>query len=236
MICNEVDCLCCINVLHWCNESEWAAASFWTPKKNGQIQFISDFCQLNKWIICQLYPMPCSHKLFKCFEGFTYCTALDLNMGFWAIPLNKPLQCLCTIILPWGKYCYLHLPMGLICSPDIYQEKMSELFINMISIIVYHNDVVVLTCSSFDDHLRQLRNVFKWLHHNNLQVNAKKSSFCALETKYLGFILTDKVSNHNNERSMRSFKLHCLTMSNKSDPSLACWTITKQLFLTAPIF
>jgi hypothetical protein len=27
-------------------------------------------------------------------------------------------------------------------------------------------------------------------HHNNLQVNAKKSSFCALETKYLGFILT----------------------------------------------
>jgi hypothetical protein len=26
-------------------------------------------------------------------------------------------------------------------------------------------------------------------HHNNLQVNAKKSSFCTLETKYLGFIL-----------------------------------------------
>jgi hypothetical protein len=27
-------------------------------------------------------------------------------------------------------------------------------------------------------------------HCNNLQVNAKKLSFCALETKYLGFILT----------------------------------------------
>ncbi len=67
---------------------------------------------------------------------------------------------------------------------------MSELFINMISIIVHQDDILVLTSSSFDDHLRQLGNVFAWLHHNNLQVNAQKLSFCALDTKYLGFILT----------------------------------------------
>jgi hypothetical protein len=80
--------------------------------------------------------------------------------------------------------------MGLACSLDIYQEKMSELFIDMIFIIVYQDDILVLTSgSSCDDHLRQLENVFKWLHHNNIQVNAKKSSFCALETEYLGFIL-----------------------------------------------
>jgi hypothetical protein len=91
--------------------------------------------------------------LFKCFEGFTYCTTLDLNMGFWTIPLDKPLQCLCTITLPRGKYCYLHLPMELACSPDIYQEKTSELFIDMISVIVYQDDILVLTSSSFDDHL-----------------------------------------------------------------------------------
>jgi hypothetical protein len=79
--------------------------------------------------------------------------------------------------------------MGLACLPDIYQEKMSELFIDMIFVIVYQDDILVLTSGSFDDHLRQLENVFKWLHCNNLQVNAKKSSFCALETEYLGFIL-----------------------------------------------
>jgi hypothetical protein len=66
---------------------------------------------------------------------------------------------------------------------------MSELFINMIFVIIYQDDILVLTSGLFDDHLRQLENVFKWLHHNNLQVNAKKSSFCALETEYLGFIL-----------------------------------------------
>jgi hypothetical protein len=34
---NEVECLCHLNVLCQCNKSEWAAPSFGTPKKNGQI-------------------------------------------------------------------------------------------------------------------------------------------------------------------------------------------------------
>jgi hypothetical protein len=89
MIRNEVERLCRLNVLRRCNESEWAAPSFGTPKKNGQIRFVSDFRQLNKWIIRQPYPMPSIHELFKRFEGFTYCTALDLNMGFWTILLDK---------------------------------------------------------------------------------------------------------------------------------------------------
>jgi hypothetical protein len=91
---NEVECLCCLNVLRRCNESEWATPSFGTPKKNGQIRFVSDFRQLNKWIIRRLYPMPSIHELFKRFEWFTYCTTLDLNMGFWTILLDKFSQCL----------------------------------------------------------------------------------------------------------------------------------------------
>ena len=35
---------------------------------------------------------------------------------------------LCTIVLPWGKFEYQKLPMGLCNSPDIFQEKMNELF------------------------------------------------------------------------------------------------------------
>ncbi len=108
MISNEVKHLCHLNVLCRCNKSEWAEPSFGTPKKNGQIQFVSDFCQLNKWIIHRQYPMPSIHNLFKCFEGFTYCTALDLNMGFWTILLDKPLQCLCTIV---------HLTLGKVLLP-----------------------------------------------------------------------------------------------------------------------
>ncbi len=96
--------------------------------------------------------------------------------------------------------------MGLACSPDIYQEKMSELFIDMIFVIVYQDNILVLTSGSFDDHLRQLENVFKWLF-KSMPI---KSSFCALETEYLGFILMREGIKPQQQRSMQSFKLHCL--------------------------
>ena len=35
---------------------------------------------------------------------------------------------LCTIGLPWGKFEYQQPTMGLYNSPDIFQEKMNELF------------------------------------------------------------------------------------------------------------
>jgi hypothetical protein len=60
-------------------------------------------------------------------EGFTYGTALDLNMRYYHIELDDNAKNLCPIVLPFGKYKYQRLPMGLCNSPDIFQENMSSL-------------------------------------------------------------------------------------------------------------
>jgi hypothetical protein len=48
-------------------------------------------------------------------EGFTFASALDLNMGYYHIKLDADDQNLCTIVFPWqmGKYKYKYLPMGI---------------------------------------------------------------------------------------------------------------------------
>ena len=46
-------------------------------------------------------------------EGFQWATSLDLNMGYYHIELNPDAKKLCTIVMPWGKYEYQRLPMGL---------------------------------------------------------------------------------------------------------------------------
>jgi hypothetical protein len=53
-------------------------------------------------------------------EGFSYATALDLNMGYYTIRLGSDSSKICTIIFPWGKYSYKRLPMGIASSPDIF--------------------------------------------------------------------------------------------------------------------
>jgi hypothetical protein len=54
-------------------------------------------------------------------EGFQSATSLDFNMGYYHIKLSHFSKQLCTTILPFGKYEYQCLPMGL-CN-DIFQVK-----------------------------------------------------------------------------------------------------------------
>ena len=92
-------------------------------------------------------------------EGFTYATSLDLNMGYYHIELTPNSKRMCTIVLPWGKYEYQKLPMGLCNSPDIFQEKMSTLFNDLERVRAYIDDLLVLTTGTWDEHIQQLETV-----------------------------------------------------------------------------
>ena len=39
-------------------------------------------------------------------EVFQYAISLDLNMRYFHIKLSINVGNLCTIIIPWGKYCW----------------------------------------------------------------------------------------------------------------------------------
>ena len=106
------------------NCSEWAAPTFIIPKKDLSVRLISDFRELNKLIKYKPFPIPKIQDLLLKLEGFQYATSLDLNMGYYHIELTPNAKRLCTIVLPWGKYEYQRLPMGLCNSPDVFQKKM----------------------------------------------------------------------------------------------------------------
>jgi dihydroorotate dehydrogenase len=67
-------------------------------------------------------------------------------------------QMLCTIVLPWhiGKYKYKRLPMGIKIAPDVFQNVMSKLVQDMEYVKTYLDDLLILTNSSFKDHLLKL--------------------------------------------------------------------------------
>jgi Reverse transcriptase (RNA-dependent DNA polymerase) len=186
----EVDRLCKIGVLRCNNDSRLAAQGFGVPKKNNQIRFVTDFRMLNRHLSRCPFPLPSIQEIMRNIDGLTFVSVLDLNMGFWTIELDEASRSLTTVILPWGKYSYQRLAMGLSVSPDIYQEKMSSLFTDMENVICFIDDIALITNGSFTSHLRQLDAVLQRLNDNNLQVNGVKSSFCAHKAEFLGFVLT----------------------------------------------
>ena len=72
--------------------------------------------------------MPNINEVLLKLEGFQYDTFLDLNMVYYHIRLSKNASNLCTIILPWEKYRYKHVPTGVANLPYIFQQKMNDLF------------------------------------------------------------------------------------------------------------
>ena len=187
---DEVNRLVRLGVLKKVNRSEWAAPTFIIPKKDGTVRFISDFRELNKRIKRKPYPIPKIQDLMLKLGQFMYGTSLDLNMGYYHIELDPFSKELCTIVLPWGKYEYQRLPMGLCNSPDIFQEKMSTLMSDIENVRAYIDDLLLLTSGTWEDHLDQLDKVLTRLKEAGLKVNAKKSFFGKPELEYLGYWIT----------------------------------------------
>ena len=186
----EVERLCEVGVLKKVNRSEWAAPTFIIPKKDGSVRFISDFRELNKRIHRKPYPIPKIQDLLMKLEGFSFATSLDLNMGYYHIELTPNSKRLCTIVLPFGKYEYQRLPMGLCNSPDIFQEKMSDLMQGLEFVRAYIDDLLSITHGSFEDHLEKLELIFQRLQVAGLKVNCDKSFFARGELEYLGYWIT----------------------------------------------
>jgi hypothetical protein len=215
----EVQRLCDIGVLKRVNRSEWAAPCFIIPKKNGTVRFITDFRKLNERIVRKPYPIPKIQDLMLKLEGFRYATSLDLNMGYYHIELSPDSKKLCTIVLPFGKYEYQRLPMGLCNSPDIFQEKMAELFHDWDYVRAYLDDLLITTKGTFEDHMYKLDHVMTRLAAAGLSVNISKSFFAKGELEYLGYWITrqgiqplpDKVkamqniATPKNKRELRGF-------------------------------
>ena len=186
----EIDRLVKLGVLRKCSDSTWAAPTFIIPKKNGTVRFISDFRYLNKCLVRKPYPIPKIADILQKLEGIKYATSLDLNMGYYTVQLSTDASRLCTIITQWGKYQYLRLPMGVNCSPDLFQEKMSDLMEGLEYVRTYLDDLLVLGNTTFEDHINQLRTVLRRLQKAGLKVNVEKSSFCSHKIEYLGYLLT----------------------------------------------
>jgi hypothetical protein len=78
----EVERLCKLGVLERQPASEWALSSFIIPKKDKTVRFLSDFGEVNKRLVRTPFPIPKLSTVLQGIEGFSYATALDLNMGY----------------------------------------------------------------------------------------------------------------------------------------------------------
>jgi hypothetical protein len=121
------------------------------------VHTVSDFRELNKHIVRNLYPNLKISSILLELEGFTYATALDINMGYYTIRLDPAVFVMCTIIFPWGKYSYKRLPMGFGGSANIFKTQIMDLMASLQFVQAYMDDWLNITRRILDKQLQKWR-------------------------------------------------------------------------------
>ncbi|KAL7460962.1 hypothetical protein ACHAXS_001397 [Conticribra weissflogii] len=124
-----------------CKASEWASPAFFIPKKDGHIRKIKDLCSLNKTIICKQYPLPIITDMLDCISSYKFFTQIDISMQYYTFELDEPSQELCVIVMPFGKYKYKHLPIGLKCAPHFALQVIEEVLRNVKDTSAYLDNI-----------------------------------------------------------------------------------------------
>lgn len=107
-------------------------------------------------------------------------------MQSYTFALDKESQDLCTIIMPFHKYKYAWLPVGLKDSPNIAQSIMESVVSGIEDADVYIDDIGVFS-QDWDHHIQLLSTILQWLHVNGFTINPLKCEWAGQETDWLGY-------------------------------------------------
>jgi hypothetical protein len=179
-----------INVFNRSSDSEWSAPTCKQAKNTGDGRILTEFMRLNAQIKSKPFPLPKISDLLRKLSGFKYATAIDLSMGYYHIPFDLEAQKLCTTILPWGKYQYKRLPMGVKTSPDIFQRIMYELLGIIPNIQVYLDAILKTINGKFEEHAAIMEQLLERLQKANFTANLRKCYFGESKIDYLGYEIT----------------------------------------------
>ena len=84
-------------------------------------------------------------------------------MSYYAMNVRKDMRKNLVIILPWRKYVYNKMPVGLNISADDFQRELSRLFQKMPFVLVYIDDILIITKETFEQYLRAVKQVLEKL-------------------------------------------------------------------------
>ena len=106
-------------------------------KPNGKIRLCLDPTQLNKYIVYPYHDAKLVEGLLPKLSQVEIFSIMDACSSFFMMALSKESSYLTTFATMFGRYRYVHVPMGASLSSDCFQYKMDQIF-SQIRVLWHH--------------------------------------------------------------------------------------------------
>lgn len=180
--------------------SKWACPTVNVLKANGQIRICGDYSlTINRCMTTVQYPVPNIDDVIANVGNAKYFSKLDLQQAYLQLPLDDDSKEYTTINTGEGLYQFNYLPFGVSSSPAIFQSYVTRVLSGINNIVVYHDDILVLT-PTVEDHECVLDRVLNVLMSAGIKLNSNKCSFFTQSVSYLGYVFSSNGVQPNEDK------------------------------------
>ena len=162
-------------------------------KKDGKDRFCVNYRKLNSITEDVVQPIPKIQKLLKDIGTATIFLTIDLNSGYWQIPINLACKRYTSFTTPeGGTYQFRVMPFGLKNASSTFQRfMMHEVLVGYVRNFstAYLDDIIIFS-RSWDEHLEHLTMVFERLFIHLLTCSIEKCNFGKRKLPYLGYLVS----------------------------------------------
>ena len=169
--------------------TDWVSSLVMSRKSNGKLRICLDPKDLNKAIRRCHHKTPTLDEITHKFSGAQFFSKLDAKNGYWAVKLDDESSLLTTFNSPFGRYCFLRMPFGLVMSQDVFQQKMDQFLERCPGTVGIADDIVVFGRTE-KEHDNNLHNLMTKAQDYGLVLNSEK---CAIKTpgiEFFGMVYT----------------------------------------------
>ena len=184
----------------------WCAGMVVVPKGSGAVRICVDLKPLNENVLREVHPLPKVETTLAQLSGARVFSKLDVNSGFWQIPLDPESKLLTTFLTPFGRYCYNKLPFGISSAPEHFQRRMNNILTGLPGILCHVDDILVYGKDQ-TEHDTRLMAALKAIQKAGLTLNREKCRFNQTCISFLGHIINSEGISQDPQKTVAITKM-----------------------------
>ena len=172
------------------------APFFFIKKKDGKLQPVQDYWQLNEWIIKNCYPLPLISELIAQVQNVKLFTKFNIRWGYNNICIKKGDKHKAAFIMNQGLFEPTVMFFGLTNSPATFQTMMNVIFTQEIAegwLIIYMDDILIATRDDPRFYEECIHCRLEKLCLHDLYLKPEKCAFKRCRMEFLGVVLEDGI-------------------------------------------